>query len=127
MTLRFCENGTDTAMHRALMLAIISCAAALADTAHSRVPEQEPAQSPQASVNPPAAHSGSQEKKPDPSDLEESIRRVRARGDAAEDPATRYPGKMPKVIRSDRNSFHPPANHGKADPTIPADTRTRQE
>ncbi len=112
-------------MYRMLMLAVAFCVAVFAGAARSSEPEQTPAQSSQTSGNPPAAPPSKQDKKPDPSDLEESIRRVHARG--ADDPSAQWPGKMPKVIRSDLNSFHPPTNHGQADPTIPADTQTRQE
>lgn len=109
------------------MFAIVSCAVALAGHVHSHEPEQAPAQSPQASTNPPQARPDSKATKPDPSDSEESTRRIRTRGDTGTSPAARHPMQMPKVIRWDRNSFHPPTNHGEADPSIPMDARTRHE
>lgn len=109
------------------MLAIVSCAAALAGAAHSQEPEQAPTLSPQASGNPPPARPSlsSQEKKPDLSNLEEIVRRIRTRG--GEGPATRYPEGRPKAIQFDRNSFQQPTRHGDADPTFPANTPTRRE
>lgn len=118
---------TSAAMYRVLMLTTISCFVAPADAAHPHEPEQAPAHTRPAPANPSSTGPSSQEKKPDLSDLEESIRRIRSRDGTGGGPATRYPGRMPKVKQSDRNSFHPPTNHGKADPPIPADTRTRQE
>lgn len=113
------------------MLAVVSCAAALAARAHSQEPEPAPAQS-QASTKPPAASSGTRDRKQDLSGPEQTIRRMRARDGAGTGPASRSPEKGSKalpfeVIRSDRNSFHPPTKHGKADPPIPVNPRTRHE
>lgn len=118
----------NMAMFRILMMAVLSWAAAFECAAQLSKPEQVPAQDQSVHGNPPPARPSSQERKrTDLSDPEKSSRRIRARGDTGEGPATRYPERMPKVIWSDRNSFHPPTNHGNADPTVPKDARTRQE
>lgn len=113
-------------MYKPLMWAILSCTAALAGAAHSQEPEQASAQPRQASGNPPPARPGDQEKKSDLSELEEGIRRMQARDRARGSRAT-PPPNMPKVIQTDRNSFHPPTTHGNADPTVPTDTPARHE
>ena len=71
----------------------------------------------------PLTHTDSRKKMPTSAVTEESVRRMRVRDNTR----IPYPGNLPKATQSDRNSFHPPSIHGKKDPAIPADTRTRKE